>query len=205
VKPIKMLGLAALAALMAMTFVAASSAMAGSTSLCKVHNENPCASGNRISHVHEANSIGFWNFYTSIGNVFCAPLFLGDVKSANNLGAPLIISGTSSFSGCTSSFGNCSVTEENGPSEIKVLRTGHETATVTYQFLVHIVCSPWLNCRYTGVGLTATANGPLLSSGENGELSISGQELIKESGALCPASGELEVIMEPLSATYIST
>ena len=50
--PIKMFGLAALAALMAMAFVGVNSAMGEETALCKA-DENPCAAENIITHVHE--------------------------------------------------------------------------------------------------------------------------------------------------------
>ena len=61
-RSIKMLGLAALAALIAMAIVGASSAMAGNTALCKVMagagEDEGCAAGQLASHVHEETLTG---------------------------------------------------------------------------------------------------------------------------------------------------
>src|SRR6185436_18150219 len=51
-KPIKMLGLTALAALMAMAFIGASSAMAEDTVLCST---DPATSCTEVTHVHETS------------------------------------------------------------------------------------------------------------------------------------------------------
>jgi hypothetical protein len=78
VKPIKMLGLAAFAALMAMALLGASSAMAESTQLCKA-DESPCAAGNVVSHVHELTLTGAPStLLTSLGTITLFDLFLGD-------------------------------------------------------------------------------------------------------------------------------
>ena len=55
-KSIKLFGLAALAAMMAMAFIGASSAMAETTQLCKV-DEPLCAAGN-VAHIHETTLSG---------------------------------------------------------------------------------------------------------------------------------------------------
>jgi hypothetical protein len=78
-KSIKLIGLTALAALMAMAFVGASSAMAENTALCKA-DEEPCLFSNQISHVHEVTLAGApATLLSSAGNVTCSALFLGDV------------------------------------------------------------------------------------------------------------------------------
>ncbi len=53
-KLIKMIGLTAVAAVVAMAFLGASSAMATSTQLCKVHTE-PCPAGSGAAKVHMTN------------------------------------------------------------------------------------------------------------------------------------------------------
>jgi hypothetical protein len=202
----KTLGLTAVIAF-AVAITSTGSAMAESTALC---DQDPgtgasavCPPGHLLSHLHERGIL--WIFHTSVTDVFCTPLHLGDVKSANNLGAPLVIEGNYTFSSCTSSIGGCSVTEVNGPSSLKVLKMGHETASVTYAFEVHIVCSVWLNCTYNGVGLKATAKGPLLATEENGEIYTAEQSLNKVAGGfLCPNVATLEVVETPLSAFYIT-
>jgi len=73
---------------------------------------------------------------------------------------------------------------------------------------MHVVCSGFINCSYNGVGLKATAKGPLLASvsNPNGEISLSEQALSKEAGGfLCPKTSKLTFTTTSLSATYISS
>jgi hypothetical protein len=196
VKAIKMVGLAALAALMAMAFVGASSAMAESTTLCK----NDATKCSIVAHIHET-SVGKAKLLTSIGTTECNALFLGDVKSE---GAPLVISGSFTYSNCTLGGSSCTATEENGPSEIKVLKTGVETSKVTGEGLVHLVCGSTIDCSYTGTGLEGTGKGPLASTQTNGEVTISEAKTAKEAGGfLCPKESKLDITTTPLAATYI--
>jgi hypothetical protein len=189
-----MLGLAALAALMAMAIVGASSAMAESTSLCAA-DEAECAAP--LTHVHETTLTGKKAVLkTSIVTVECDVLFLGDTLSES--GAPLVIHGTFTYTNC----GSCTATEENGPAEVKVLKEGHEAGSVVGEGLVHVECSG-LNCRYNGVGLKGAAKGPLLSTETNGEVSLVKQLTNKESGLFCPSTSELTITTTPLSATYL--
>jgi len=193
VKPIKMFGLAALAALMAMAFVGASSAMAEPTVLCTGDG-----SGCGAVHIHETSTSKGKLLAGSI-TVECDVLFLGDAAGVYEAGTPLI-SGNFTYTNC----GSCEATEENGPSEIEVLKTGHETSTVTGEGLVHVNCSG-LNCRYNGEGLVGTGKGPLLSTAANGEVTISEKSTEKESGLFCPSTSKLDLTTTPLSATYIAT
>jgi len=189
-KPIKMLGLAALAALMAMAFVGASSAMAEPAVLCTGDG-----SGCGAVHVHETSTSKGKLLAGSI-TVECDVLFLGDAAGVRSEGP--LISGNFTYANC----GSCEATEENGPSEIEVLKTGHETSEVTGEGLVHVNCSG-LNCRYIGESLIGTGKGPLLSKEANGEVSISEKSTEKESGLFCPATSKLDLTTTPLSATYI--
>src|SRR4051794_36916434 len=91
VRTIKLIGLTALAALTAMAFVGASSAMAeGSTALCKV-DQTPCETKNLVSHVHEETLVGNPGTLLSEPTVQCNVLFLGDASPT--LGNPLVITG----------------------------------------------------------------------------------------------------------------
>ncbi len=192
-KPIKMLGLAALAALMAMAFLGASSAMGETTALCASDGAECLA----ITHVHETTLAGKKAVLkTSLLTVECDVLFLGDTNEETN--APLVISGTFTYTNC----GSCTATEENGPAEVKVLKEGHETASVVGEGLVHVECSG-LNCRYNGVGLKGSAKGPLLSTETNGEVTLTEQTTNKESGLFCPSTSKLTITTTPLEATYI--
>src|SRR5262245_40795891 len=117
-----MFGLAAPAALLAMAFVGASSAMAGATTLCG-GDSSPCEA---VSHVHETTLNGAKAILLSSPDVECDVLFLGDTLTGTS--APLVIHGNFTYSNCE---GGCEATEENGPTEIKVLRTASELSTVT--------------------------------------------------------------------------
>src|SRR4051794_21522252 len=189
-KAIKMIGLTALTALLAMAFVGASSAMAESTALCSV-DENPCLLANQLGSVHET-SVGKVKFLTSIATVECNVLFSGTI--ATKLANPLVISGSFTYTNCSLGGSSCTFTEENSPAEIKVLKEGHETAKVTFEFLVHVSCAGFIDCTYNGVGLIATAKGPLLSAQtpDNGEASLQEQSLNKVAGGfLCPKTAKL--------------
>ncbi|MFL5900700.1 MAG: hypothetical protein ACJ75S_05825 [Solirubrobacterales bacterium] len=198
-KAIKMIGLAALTALMAMAFVGASSAMAESTQLCKT-DTNPC--GSAVTSVHE-ESVGKAKLVTSFGTVECNVLFSS--SSVGALGAPQKIVGTFTYTNCKLFLGECTVTEQNGPSTLEVLKQGHETAKVTYDFLIYVMCGSFIDCNYTGPGLVGTAKGPLLSTQANGEVTLSGQKLTPEISFLCPKESKLTITTTPLSATYISS
>jgi len=204
VKLIKMFGLAAMAALMAMAFVGAGSAMAESTALCTTMPgsgaHEVCPAGNLVAHVHEANLEGNPAVLLSSATVKCDVLFLGDVTSANNLGNPLVISGKFTYTNCSCG----SVEETSASSTIKVLKLGHELADVTGEGKVHVNCIG-INCEYTGEGLLGHALGPLLSEETNGEVRVEEQETKKVAGGfLCPKTAKLDILTTPLSPTYIT-
>lgn len=192
-KPFKMLGLAALVALMSMAFLGTTSAMAESTALC-TEDEETCAEENIALHIH---LLGQVKLLTSLGTFTCHVLFLGGTQNGGR-GAPLRIQGSFSYSSCGT---GCTFTEENGPAELEVLNTGHETAEVVEENLVHVNCAG-LNCRYTGVGLEGTGKGPLLSEEENGEIFIEEQTLNKESGTFCPSTTKIDLKISFLIRLY---
>ena len=197
VKSIKMLGLAALAALTAMAFVGDSSAMASNTQLCKTDpGAGACTSA--VTHVHETSLTGAKGvLLSSVINVECDVLFLS--TSVGTLGVPQVIEGKFTYSNCNS---GCEVKEVGGPASIEALKTGHETAAVTGEGEVNVHCGFLINCTYNGEGLEATAKGPLLSSETNGSVKLSGQETSSVSG-FCPEHAFLDLTTTPLTATYI--
>jgi hypothetical protein len=200
VKAIKMIGLAALMALLAMAFVGATSAMAEKTALCTA-DEATCSEAHLQKTIHET-SVGKAKLLTSIGTTECNVLYSGHV---GNEGAPLKISGSFTYTNCVLGGSSCTATEENGPTTISVLKEGHETASVTGEGLVHVVCSGFIDCSYNGTGLKGTAKGPLLSTQTNGEVTLSEQSTTKEAGGfLCPKTAKLDITTTPLTATYIA-
>jgi hypothetical protein len=200
-----MFGLVAIAALMAMA-VGAGSATAESTALCDIDpgtgSEEVCPSGHLVTHVHEATLSGnkavLLNGYVDIE---CDVLFLGDTVAS--LGAPLLITGTFTYTNCQNF---CTITEENGPATIEVLKLGHETAEVLVDSLIFMNCDPpFLECYYNGEALQGTAKGYLLSSESNGEISLQKQELVLDQwGFLCYESIALDIVIAPLTATFIT-
>ncbi|HEX3324209.1 MAG TPA: hypothetical protein VHR65_03595 [Solirubrobacterales bacterium] len=202
---IKMFGLAALAALMAMALVGASSAMAESTALCKedavLLSGEICPSGKLITHVHETTVAGAKAKLLSTITVECDVLFLGDVTSANSLGAPLVISGNFTYTNC----GSCEVEERSEHSTIEVLKLGHELADVTGEGKVFVDCGSFLECEYDGERLIGHALGPLLSTHANGDVTLEEQVTHKTGGGFfCPAEAKLDILTTPLVATYIA-
>lgn len=191
-----MFGLTALAALMAMAFVGASSAMAGNTQLCTT-DPGAGACGSPVTHVHET-SVGKGKLLASI-TVECNVLFLS--TSVGGLNPPQVLEGHLTYTSC----GSCSVSEVTGTTAVvALLRTSHETAVLTFEFEIHVSCTG-INCFYNGEGLVGTAKGPLLSTQANGEVAIQGQEIHKFKGLLCPAATFLDITTTPLSATYIGS
>ena len=203
-KPLKILGLAALAALVAMAFVGATSAMAESTALCQ-SDEGTCAEANRVSHIHEATSEGSKAFLLSFVKVECDVLFLGDVQNAGNLGNPLEILGDFTWSNCKTSGGtSCTVAEVSGTdTKISVLKSGHELAAVTGAGEFTFKCTPLISCTYNWTGLQAHAFGPLLSEAENGETKLEKQVLNRVKG-FCPETSELDLLTTSLEIEVIT-
>jgi hypothetical protein len=209
VKAIKMTGLAALTALMAMAFVGATSAMALETSLCTA-DEATCATANQKTSVTET-SVGKAVLLTSIGNTECNVTYEGSMSKNGEgkfitLAPSLTLIGGFTYKNCVLGGSSCTATEENGPSKIKVEKTGSETAKVTGEGLVHVVCSGFIDCSYNGTGLVGTGKGALISTQVNGEVNLKEQSTTKEAGGfLCPKTAKLDITTTPSSKTYITT
>jgi len=194
-----MLGLAVLTALIATACLGVTSAAAETTVLCTA-NESPCMGSHIVTHVHET-SVSKSKLLTNVGTVECDVLFLADAVKGTS--APLVIEGNFTYSTCKRGTENCTTTEENGPSELEVLKVGHETASVTNESLIHVKCGLIINCNYIATGLEGTARGPVLSTQEKGDV-IFKQKVEKESGTVCPKEAALDSITTtPLIATYI--
>jgi hypothetical protein len=209
VKPIKMLGLAALAALMAMAFVGASSAMAEATELCGLDpgtgsTESCGGYQEAITHVHETTETGQPGLLlSSVVEIKCTVLFLGDTVAGTS--APQEIKGKFTYSGCeTASGSSCTVTETSAESTIKVLKTAHELGEATGSGEVNAHCGFFINCTYNGEGLNGHALGPLLSTSTNGQVRIEEQTTHKVSGSLCPETAKLDLLTTPLEPVYLT-
>ena len=195
-KSIKVFSLVALVALMAMALVGASSAMAGDTQLCNTET-TPC--GSAVTSVH-ATSIGKVVLESELPTIECDVLFSS--TKVGSLGAPQRVEGKFKYTSCNNF---CLAEEENGPTELKILRTGVELGSVTGEGLVRVTC-PFINCAYNGVGLEGHAKGALSALNAKGVVTLSEQELNKEAGGeICPPEAFLTIWMSSLSVTYIRT
>ncbi len=199
-KPIKVLVLAALAAVMAMAFAGVSSAMAEPTALCSSDpgegSKEVCPPGELVTHLHAATEpTNKAKLLTNITTVECEALVLGD--AVEELSAPLVIEGSFTYTSCS---GNCTLTEENGPSELVLLKSGYETADLTIEWLAHLVCAG-INCRYSSLGLETFAKGALLPIEES---EFETWPLSKESGLFCPSSTKLDLVIYALDEYYIT-
>lgn len=196
-KAVKTLGSFAILAILAMSFMSLPLAAAENTALCEV-DENPCKSP--VSKVHYTGHI---EVLTSIMNYDCDALFSGEVFE---LAAPQEIEGNFTYTNCTGGGTSCTRVEENGPSVLKFLKEGHESAKGTGESLVHVVCGTSIDCSYPLVGIVGSVLGPLLSKENNGEITFVEQTMQKEAGGfLCPKTAKLDGEFVPLSATYISS
>ena len=141
------------------------------------------------------------NSINSVSNVLCDVLFLGDVKEES---APGVIVGGFTYTNCVDEKPNaCTLTEESGPAEIKVLEEGHETGSATIKGLVKVVCSG-ISCKYSGENLKGSAKGPLLAKQKNGEVAIQEQTINKISGLLCPSTAKVDLTTTPLAEIYLA-
>ncbi|MGE5281657.1 MAG: hypothetical protein ACM3N0_04910 [Chloroflexota bacterium] len=204
-KPIKMLGLAMLAALTAMAFVGASSAMAEPTQLCEVDVlEAACPEGKAVTHTHEETLEAKKSILlNSTGSpIECNVLFLS--TEVLGLGTLQIIHGHFTYTSCERSGSTCTITEVSKDALILVLREGHELAKVTFHFETNMHCGLLLNCTYKGENLVGHGLGSLLPGEEKlGGVLIDGQTLVKISG-LCPEIAELDLTLTPLGDIYIA-
>ena len=201
-KPVKMLGLAALAALMTFAVIGVSSAMAEPTAFCAedpgTGPEEVCPGGEIITHLHAATAeVLPAVVLTSILNVACSVLYLAD--TTEELASPLILEGTFTYTNCTN---KCTVTEENGPSEISLLKNGHDKANAVLESLMHVSCSA-INCNYTTNGMKGLFKGSLLPF-TGGEDEFGDAKLTKESGLFCPSLAELDLLVFSLETFTIT-
>lgn len=225
-KLIKMFGLAAVAAVVAMAFIGASSAMAlESTLLClkdtasatptltecepptTVHylNVEVKLEGSPVKEVTKDKKGVLLN---STLNVECEALLQGTVLDELVTGGPVrveVAAGGLVYSNCT--FG-CTVTTRAGGT-LLVQKTAAEEATVNGDgFEVEVNCFGFFDCFYNAAGLTGRGLGPLKADvGGKGHVSYSDAlggntvNLVKGSG--CPSVAKLDALFQSLVPVYL--
>src|SRR5262245_27312030 len=100
-----------------MALLGPTAAMAENTALCQA-DQSTCSSPWTHTH-YAAEDLEIINTYVSYE---CDGLYLANV---NQLGAPQLLEGEFAYSNCDQ---GCSREEENGPVELELLKTGHESA-----------------------------------------------------------------------------
>lgn len=193
-KPVKTLGLAAIAAMAVVALVGISPAMA-STALCKV-DEDPCKAANQVNKLHLVAED--MEVHTPPMDYVCDALLTLEV---GELGEQQALTGqslsyTSCNKGCTR--------EVESVGGFSLERTSEEEAVLEGEgFEVHVVCGGVINCFYAFNGLTGYVRGALLS--ENGHITYLEATLEKVKGFLCPEFGLLSALYEALEPFYIES
>lgn len=197
VKPIKMLGLAALAAAM-MALAGASTAVAEPTGVCtsEIVVEEELERCPALYHL-EAKSKSKAKLLTNLATVECDVSFLGSAASSESA----VFNGKSTYSNC----GTCEVIEENGPSSFEVLWKSTEEAAVTGKGLLKVLCGKTLSCSFSATGVKGTAKGALSATNKTGEISFLKQKVTVESGTLCPKEASLDLELALPSPIYLKT
>lgn len=193
-----MFGLAA-AAVAAMAFMGATSAMATSTLLC--NNDQALGScTSPTTHVHQVATDP--KLLTSLGTVLCeSALLLGEVLG---LGSPQHIHAKLTYTNCVLGGGACTVEEVSEGVLVEVLRTAAELGNVTGSGQVEVNCSG-LQCTYEGKELTGHALGPLVT-GDNGHVTYTEAKVEKVAGGfLCPSTSKLDALFVSLSPVYLNS
>lgn len=199
-----MFGLAALAAVAAMAFVGASSAMAGTSAICET-NEEPCQAANLVTHVHFVDPAA--KLLTTPITVTCNALFLGDALGLVS-GGPAVVHGSFTYTGCNST---CTATDLKG-GLLLVLRTAAGLAEVTGDgFEVAVKCAGLIECEYDGQGLVGHGLSANLADvgGTAGSVIVNNQTVHptgnKLTNIICPDPAKLDANFVSLEDIFIST
>jgi hypothetical protein len=226
----KMFGLAAIAAVVTMAFVGVSSASATNTVLCEVLEGLSCPAGNEIANnlknpppykkIHLINSAlpggpgtpsGTPTLLNSTADVLCLNvLVLATPLELGVAGPQVIHTDELIFQNCgtNAKHDNCTVTTEELPL-LHLLKIGiDEGSLLALAGEVHVKCTivgfVKINCNYQLNNLLVSIQGPQASGTSNGDLHAEEVPLnLVLGGGLCPETSSLDVLLLPLSPTYI--
>ncbi len=198
-RPIKMFGLAALAAVAAMAFVGATSASATNTQLCKVHTSLACPAGEAVTSHHMVLASGtVGKLLGEAINVLClsilidaTPLGLANPQSIHTL--------SFTFTGCGtgSTHNNCTVTTQELPLA-DLLKTGLEEGVLKFtNGRLRTQCpSLGMDCVYDGEGMEFAVGGQHLTAEETPAVELGGK-------FFCPNEGQIDGLFETLTDAYV--
>ena len=195
-KYLKMLGLAAVAAMALMAFGAGT---ASATKLCST-NTNPCTGtvygkGTAIKTQLQAGTIA--NLTTSTGNVTCTTSSIEGKTTSGGGGTGVPVEGeitSLKFSSCTLDvFGSpsCTVTATGIPTKVEANATSNGNGTLsTGSAGATVNCAGWINCTFTAPGILLTVTG-----GNPAHVTAT-QEVLAGSGVLCPSEARWDATYE---------
>jgi len=195
-KYVKMLSLAAVAAIAAMAFVGVGSASAHSTALCKA-NELPCSAGNTLGSgaAIKAKLVSgtVANLLNSAGNVECKSSAVAG-KTTSGLATTVAGEITSlTFTECKRGTESCTVTVKNLPYKASILVI---PGTMNGEFTVtnpsaEVKCGSFINCTFGFSSVTLGATG-----GNPAKIVASNELLTLESGLICPGESHWDAEYE---------
>jgi hypothetical protein len=187
------IGLVALATMVAMSLIGATSASATSTQLCKVHTSLTCGEGKGVSTVHMTLAEGTVGSLLALTGVLCLGYLVE--ATALGLGSPQSIHATTqSFTGCGtgSTHNNCVVTVPEQPL-VNLLKTGLDEGVVTAtNGRTRLQCSNLgIDCVFDLEGIEFSVGGGHLTANET---------IINELGGkfFCPDEGKLDALLGAL-------
>jgi hypothetical protein len=198
-----MLGLAAIAALASMAFVASASAETN-TQLCKVHTSLVCAEGQAATSVHQVLATGtVGKLLSSLATVLC----LNVLATATPLGlaeapTPQSVHATTEYTGCgtNSTHTNCTVTVNEQPL-FNLLKTGLDLGSLTAtNGLTHLVCTEVgffkvkVDCVYDSTGILFKVGAQHLTAEKTPVKFVEGS-------FFCPENSTLDGLLENLAET----
>ena len=197
---IKMLGIAALAAVAAMAFLGATSASATNTQLCKTHTGLTCGAGNGVTSHHMVLTSGTVGKILAAINILClgiliqaTPLGLGNPQSIHANAVEGLM-----FTGCGTgaAHDNCTVTVQEVPL-LDLLKTGLDEGILTATSgRTRLQCPGLgLDCVYDLEGMEFSVGGGHLTATEIPLSELGGS-------FFCPDEGFLDGLLEALTDVY---
>ncbi len=191
-RSIRKIGLAALAAMVAMSLAGTTSASASSTQLCKVNTGLTCPGGEAATSVHMTLAPGTVGKLLALLNVLCLGVLVE--ATALGLGAPQPVHALSmSFTGCgtSSSHNNCTVTVQELPLS-NLLKTGVDAGILTAtNGRTRLVCTGGIDCVFDTEGLEFAVGGQHLTAEETAVTELGGK-------FFCPNEGTLDGLLVTL-------
>ena len=197
-----MLGLAAIAALASMAFVASSASAETSTQLCKVHTSLECtAPATEVHQVLAEGTVG--KLLSSLATVLCLNVLA--TGEPLELGSPQLVHGTTEYTGCgtNATHTNCIVKVLAQPL-LHLLKTGLDEGSLTALngetlvdckevtiFKVHI------HCFYLTAGILFKVGGQHLTAEKT-------PVEFKEGEGICPEKPTLDGLLKNLATTPAS-